>query len=54
MNAAQKGHADVVKLLLDKGADRSAKRKDGSTSIDDALGSGESNVLGLLLDKSNT
>ena len=34
MYAAEKGHIEIVKLLLDHGADINAKDKDGKTALD--------------------
>jgi ankyrin repeat protein len=46
MEAGYAGHIDTVKLLLDHGADLSAKKKDGATTI--ALSGRTKNVVDLL------
>ncbi|MEW6351670.1 MAG: ankyrin repeat domain-containing protein [Thermodesulfobacteriota bacterium] len=50
MNAAQKGHAGVVSLLLKRGANPVVKREDGGTVLTDAVSSGSADVLRVLLD----
>lgn len=49
MHAAQKGHADVVRLLVKNGADIGSKRTDGTTALMDAIGSGNVPTIKLLL-----
>ncbi|XP_042567700.1 ankyrin repeat domain-containing protein 29 isoform X2 [Cyprinus carpio] len=47
--AAQMGHSEVVKVLLLRGADRDADRKDGSTALFKAAHKGHCNVIEELL-----
>ncbi|KDO22630.1 TKL protein kinase [Saprolegnia parasitica CBS 223.65] len=49
--AASKGHVDVVRLLLDKGAKFDACTTDGSTLLHCAASNGHVDVVRLLLDK---
>ena len=49
--AAMKGHIEVVKLLLDKGADISVAHADGWTPLNAAATRGHLEVVKLLLDK---
>jgi len=51
IKAAQEGHADVVRALLDKGADVNAKRRDGWTALMIAANNGHADVVHALLDK---
>jgi ankyrin repeat protein len=46
--AAAHGNAELVQLLLDKGANTSAKADDGRTAIDLARGGGHQRVIALL------
>ncbi|RPB21249.1 ankyrin, partial [Terfezia boudieri ATCC MYA-4762] len=51
-SAAYSGHADVVRLLLEKGANIEATRSDdGATALDSAAYSGHADVVRLLLEK---
>jgi ankyrin repeat protein len=45
------GHEDVVKLLLQKGADISQKAADGDTALIHAVWSGNAKLVQMLLDK---
>ncbi len=49
--AAQAGHTDVVKLLLDNGADINAKTKLGQTALIQASLAGDADIVKLLLDR---
>ena len=49
MLAAGHGHADAVKLLLEKGADPKLKSKDGATALHKASEAGNLTVVELLL-----
>ena len=49
--AARKGHIEVLKLLLDKGADISVANADGWTPLNAAASSGHLEVVKLLLDQ---
>ena len=51
MMAAERGHAEIVKLLLDRGSDINAKNSDGVTSLMAAAEKGHTEVVRLLLDK---
>ena len=44
--AAYRGHADIAKLLIAKGADVDAKTKDGYTPLDMATFMGHKDVVG--------
>jgi ankyrin repeat protein len=46
MLAAAEGHANIVKKLLENGADPNAKNKDGLAAFDLATENGKSNVIG--------
>jgi ankyrin repeat protein len=46
--AANNGHTQVVKLLLDKGANRYVQYKDGSTALDLATKAGHQDIIKLL------
>jgi len=46
--ASQEGHREIVKLLLEKGADANAKDKDGKTPLDRALSEGHTEIVKLL------
>jgi hypothetical protein len=48
MLAAQKGHADTVKLLLEKGAKAEARDREGWTTFELAVMSGEDAVMNVL------
>lgn len=48
MWAADKGHADVAKLLLDRGADINAKDNKGQTALKQAKEKGHIDVVNLL------
>mmetsp|Transcript_29155 Transcript_29155/g.62822 ORF Transcript_29155/g.62822 Transcript_29155/m.62822 type:complete len:125 (+) Transcript_29155:109-483(+) len=49
--ASQKGHLEVVRLMLEKGANTDAKGKDGATALHHASQEGHLDVMGLLLEK---
>ncbi|KAJ1382996.1 ankyrin repeat-containing domain protein, partial [Ochromonadaceae sp. CCMP2298] len=49
--ACVKGHLDVLRLLLEKGADTDAKDVDGMTALHWASQQGHPEVLRLLLEK---
>ena len=49
VKAAERGHTDGVKLLLDAGADKDVKDMDGKTPLDWAAGS-DTDIVKLLLD----
>ncbi|RDL34650.1 uncharacterized protein BP5553_07778 [Venustampulla echinocandica] len=49
--ASRNGHVEVVKLLLEKGADLNAATKSGETPFHQASGSGHVEVVKLLLEK---
>ncbi|PMD56795.1 ankyrin, partial [Hyaloscypha bicolor E] len=49
--ASGNGHIDVVKLLLEKGADVNAAEQDGQTPLRWASESGHVNIVKLLLEK---
>ncbi len=51
MRASFYGHVDIVRQLLDKGADVNAKDKDGYTALMEASGGGHVDVVNLLLAK---
>ena len=48
MAASHEGHIDIVKLLLDKGADVNAKSKDGDTALKAASVKGHTEIVELL------
>ena len=50
MDASQKGHVDVVKLLLANGADAKAKNRGGWTALKYASKDGHGDVVKLLQD----
>jgi cytohesin len=47
--AAYHGHADVVRILLSHGADRSLKSREGKTALDYAEAQCRAEVAALLL-----
>jgi ankyrin repeat protein len=47
--ASQNGHIEVVRALLDKGADVSSERDDGATALAMASQSGHPDVVQVLL-----
>ncbi len=49
MWAAEAGHADIVALLLDAGADVHAATKDGWTALHSAAAGGYEAVIGTLV-----
>ena len=52
MTASLKGHTEIVKALLDKGADVNAKSKDGVTALMWASQDGHTEIVkALLIDK---
>ena len=51
MMASQNGHLDVVRVLLDKGAEVNAKRIDGTTALMVASQNGHREVVRELLEK---
>ncbi|MDA8576048.1 ankyrin repeat domain-containing protein, partial [Candidatus Marinamargulisbacteria bacterium] len=51
MIAAQKGHEEIVKLLLEKGADANLAQNNGCTALMLAAGVGNNNIVELLLEK---
>ena len=51
MDAAGRGHADVAKLLLDKGADVNAKTGKGKTALMMAAENGHADIVHALLGK---
>ncbi|KAA0147684.1 hypothetical protein FNF29_07236 [Cafeteria roenbergensis] len=51
VRAAQKGHAESMRVLLNRGADLEAKNKDGRTALMWAAFSGKSLIMALLLDR---
>ena len=50
-NAAQEGRADIVALLIEKGADVNAKNNEGRTPLHEAVWFGSPNIVNLLLKK---
>jgi ankyrin repeat protein len=48
ISATAKGHADVVEVLLENGADVHAKNNQGRTAADEAFGKGNSKINYLL------
>ncbi len=46
--ASNNGHIEVVKLLLQKGANRFAKYQDGNTPIDLAIKAGHLDIVDML------
>ena len=46
--ASEKGHADVVRVLLDNGADASLRTSDGETALQVATRFGHTEVMSLL------
>jgi ankyrin repeat protein len=48
---AEKGHKDIVQLLLNKGADLESKSNSGRTPLSWAAKSGDKDIVQLLLDK---
>ncbi len=51
IRAASLGHADCVRLLMDRGADKEAKDKNGMTALICAASSGHADCVRLLLKK---
>jgi ankyrin repeat protein len=49
--ASNHGHVDVVKLLLEKGADMTVRNREGWTPLHSASNSGHIDVVKLLLEK---
>ena len=49
--AAAKGHAETVELLLKRGADPDAKSKNGTTALDEALRYRHAKVVAVFLDR---
>ena len=49
-DAAQEGHQDIVKFLLEKGADVNATMKDGRSALYKASKNGHTEVVRLLLE----
>jgi ankyrin repeat protein len=49
--AANNGHIDVMKLLLENGADVTVANQNGWTPLNSAAGNGHFNVVMLLLEK---
>lgn len=47
--ACLNGHAEIVELLLQEGADADAMGGDGDTPLHDAIGNGHTLVVSLLL-----
>ena len=50
MNAARNGHVEVVRLLLEAGADKNAAQVNGTTALMAAAEHGHVEVVRLLLD----
>ena len=50
MNAAARGHADCARLLIDGGADKELRTRQGSTALICAVESGQTNCVRLLID----
>jgi serine/threonine-protein phosphatase 6 regulatory ankyrin repeat subunit B len=48
MIASERGHKEVVKLLLEKGADVNAKNKEGMTALKYASENGHKEIVELL------
>ena len=46
--AARGGHAEIVRLLLARGADRRFRTADGDTAVDVARRNGHDNIVSLL------
>ncbi|MEW6351666.1 MAG: ankyrin repeat domain-containing protein [Thermodesulfobacteriota bacterium] len=51
MNAAQKGHVEAVKLLLDKGANPAAERCGRSAAVEAVVSGGSPEIVALLVDR---
>ena len=51
MMASQEGHKEIVKLLLDKGANVNLQDRNDRNSPDDGIADGHTEVVKLLLDK---
>ena len=51
MIAASNGHTDIVKALLDKGADVNARGNKGSTALMFAAYNGHTDIVKSLIDK---
>lgn len=50
MKAAWRGHADIVRLLLDAGASTEARNKYGNTPLHEAASTGSMKVMEMLID----
>jgi ankyrin repeat protein len=50
MYAAQRGQSEVVKLLLDEGADLNVKNIYGGTALKEAKIAGYSDIINILLE----
>ena len=51
MHAAWFGHIDVMRILIDKGADVNAKNKNGATALILAADKGNAEIVSFLIDK---
>ena len=51
MSSAEKGNKEMIRLLLNEGADVNAKDKDGRTALMDAVWQEDEEIVQLLLDK---
>lgn len=52
MLAAREGHPDIVRILVDKGADINIKDKNGRTALMWAIENGHSDVVQVFKEKS--
>jgi ankyrin repeat protein len=50
MSASRYGHAEIVEMLLNSGADLESINKDGSTALILAVGSGKDGIVRMLID----
>jgi len=51
MRAAGTGHTEIVRLLIDKGADVNLLDKNGETALMGAAGAGHTEIVKVLIDK---